>query len=484
MSKQYTTFPYTVIISALDKLEAYVRPTYGPAGRGILVDVGGYQKMLDDGYLAIDEFELDDPLENAVIKFVRAASFQANKRAGDGTTTATLLMIAIVREILRASRYDAVGVIEKPLHFALEDLSVGSAEAIGNIYQARRLITEESDLLGVAFNAYRDGDMAEMVSKVVKEVGPDGVVTVEGSEALETTCEVVVGMNIPQGFYSPYLAGNESKVEIANPAILITTERITSNAQLLPILQKVIASGKRELLIVCDSMDGEALTTLIMNRTRGNLNAMVVKSPFQGQAKLDFLEDLAIVTASNVVDEVNGLRVADAGLGSLGTASKVVVTKDSCLIVRGAGQSIDIDPRADIVRALLVEQPNNDAIATRLARLTGGIGVIKVGANTEAEIKTKKAKVEDAVHATQLAYKTGVVAGGAKAFMVETSSDELNAALKFPREVLEANGTHYLSDDAEDAFGVVQAAIESAVSIATLLLNCGGIITEVNGNKT
>lgn len=475
MSKQYTTVPYDVILSALNKLEAYIRPTYGPAGRGILVDVGGYQKMLDDGYLAIDEFELDDPLENAVIKFVRAASFQANKRAGDGTTTATLIMIAIVREALQSGTQR---------HFILEDLSVGLAEAIGTIYQSKRMVDSESDLLGIAFNAYHDGDSAEVVAKVVHQVGPDGVVTVEESESLETSSEVVVGMNIPNGFYSPYLTSTATPtIEIKDPAILLTTQRIVSNTTLLPIVEKLVASKKRELLIVCDSIEGEALTTLIMNRLRGNLDVMVVKAPYHGQARLDFLEDLAVVTGSYVIDEAAGTRVEQADLGALGGATKVIITKDSCLIVNGKGTPVEINPRIEAVRALLTESPNDDSIQTRLARLSGGIGVIKVGASTEAEVKTKKAKIEDAVHATQLAYKTGVVAGGARALMVTTSSPELNAALCYPRDVLVANGVAALSDESEDAFGVIESAIESAVSVTSLLLNCGAIITKVNGDS-
>lgn len=466
--KTYTTIPYDVIESALNKLEAYIRPTYGPSGRGILVDFGGYQKMLDDGFMAIDEFELPDPLENAVIKFVKAASFQANKRAGDGTTTATLLMIAIVRKCMKSMELDV----------ALENLSVGVAEAIGVIHSSKREITELNDLHNIAFNAYHDAECAEIVSKLVQQVGPDGVISVQGGEALETKSEVVLGMSIRNGFYSPYLSNEEGKVEIEDPYILVTTRRIMTNKELLPIIERIVATGKRQLLIVCDSMEGEALTTIVMNSMRKTLDVMVVRAPYSDVERKNFMEDLAIVTGATVADDTTGVTLENMGLPALGKATKVIITKDSTLIVDGQGVQGQLDSRVASVRELLKEQPNNDAIQSRLARLTGGVGVIKVGANTEAEIINKKAKVDDAVHATQLAYKTGVVAGGARALMVHTSSDELNEALRYPRMVLEANGMRFIDDSAEDAFGVVEAAIESAASIATLLLNCGGIITQ------
>lgn len=469
MSKKYTTIPREVIISALDKLDAYIRPTYGPAGRGILVG-GMYPKMLDDGYMAIDEFELDDPLENEVINFVKAASFQANKRAGDGTTSATLLMIAIVREGIKSG---------KALHELLADLSVGKAEAIGVIYQTRRLVESRDDLEDIAFNAYKDANSAEIVADVVGDVGPDGVIAVEGGEALSTTSEVVVGMNIPNGFYSPYLANDAGKVVIEDPYILLTTRRVQTNGELLPIVQRIVASGTRKLLIVGDGVENEALTTLIMNNRKGSIEVMAVKAPYNDVAKKNFLDDLAIVTGATIADDALGMQLENLGLGALGHADKVIITKEETLIIGGKGDKAQLDARVAVVRKELDEQPNNDAIQTRLARLTGGIGVIKVGASTEAEIATKKAKIEDAVRSTQLAFKTGVVAGGAKSFLVETSCTELNYALKYPRQVLEDNGEAVLTDDSEDAYDVVVSAIDSGVSIASLLLNCGGIITKV-----
>ncbi len=227
MSKVYTTLPYPVILSALDKLDAYIRPTYGPSGRGILVDANGYQKMLDDGYMAIDEFELDDELENAVIKFVKAASFQANKRAGDGTTTATLLMIAVVRQALTS------GATRQQV---LEDLEIAAMSARASIHSTIRTIDSLEDLTAIAYNAYRDSQIAGIVAQVAKEVGADGVITVEGGEALETKSDVVVGMSIPSGFYSPYFSNDAGKVEIKDAAILLTTRRITANTELMPVL--------------------------------------------------------------------------------------------------------------------------------------------------------------------------------------------------------------------------------------------------------
>lgn len=469
MSKVYTNEQYAVITKALNKLDLYIRRTYGPGGRGILVDSGPYQKLVDDGYLAIDEFELDDPLENAVIKFVRNASFQTNKRAGDGTTTATLIMIALVREGLKST---------KTRSQFFKELKEAQAEVL--LQMSRRQIDSHADLKKVALSAYRDEESAEIVASVVREIGPEGVVSVQGGESLQTTHSVVMGMSIPNGFYSPYLSNQSGEVEITEPYILVTTARIVSNKQLLPIVQKIVQTGKRKLVIVCEDMEGEAMTTVIMNRLKGTLDVMVVKAPFTGMAKKDFLEDLCVVTGAVLADEVSGRTIEEISLASLGKAAKVITTKEHSLIVEGNGFPGELESRVDFVRTRLAEQPNNDAIQQRLARLTGGIGVIKVGAASEAEIATKKAKIEDAVHATQLAYKTGVVPGGAKAFMVNTSCSELDVALEYPRTVLMENGHNVVDEDAEDAYGVVQAALESGISIAMLLLNCGGIITKVD----
>lgn len=470
--KTYTTLPKEVILSALEKLEAYVKPTYGPAGKGILVDDGMYPKMLDDGFLSIDEFELPDPLENAVIKFVKAASFQANKRAGDGTTTATLLMIVMVRTALNSTN---------DLDITAMELKAALTEAMLHINGSRRLIDSKQDLLRVAFNAFHDAESAELVAQTVKEVGPDGVITVQGGESLQTTASVVMGMSVPNGFYSPYLSNEAGKVEIDAPYVLLTTSRIVSNKQLMPILEQILAKGKRQLLIVCDEMEGEALTTVIMNRMRGTLDVMLVKAPYMVGSKKEFLDDIAVVTGATVVDEASGKTLETTTTGDLGQCSKVVATRYATLILEGQGIQGELDKRIEAVRELLVEQPNNDYLQTRLARLSGGVGVIKVGANSEAEIVTKKAKIEDAVHATQLAFRTGVVKGAGQAFLgFDTSSDEMNAALKYPAQVLVDNGVHAIDEEVEDAYGVVQSALETAVSIACLLITCGGIITKLD----
>ncbi len=475
MAKIYATdeAQYAVIEAALSKLEAFIRPTYGPAGRGILVDQGAYQKVLDDGFLVIDEFELPNPLENAVIKFVREASAKTNKRAGDGTTTATLMMIALFREFMRQEG--------KKRSTLLAELSIGAEEARGQIRAMRREITDANDLEAVARNAYKDVAAAIVVSRAVEDVGPDGVITVQEGESLETTLKVVSGMSIPNGFYSPYLANPEQHVEIEDCAILITTRRLKGLEELMPILKRLWDSGNRKLLIVAEEVEGEALTTLIMNRAQGKLDVMVVKAPYRDTAKLDFLDDLAAITGATVADDAKGMQVENLGLGALGHAEKVVITNEETLIIGGKGETAYI---VNHVRGDLELEPNNDAIKKRLARLVGGIGVIKVGAHTEAEMKAKKAKIEDAVAATQLAYKTGVVPGGAKAFYnTNTSCYELNQALRFPRQVLEDNGKDVLDDFAEDAYGVVEAALDSAVSMATLLFNTGGIITKIDGNQ-
>lgn len=474
--KVYTTEPYAVILSALDKLEAYIRATYGPAGRGILVDTGMYQKVLDDGFMVIDEFELPDPLENAVIKFVREASAKANKRAGDGTTTATLIMIATVRAAIKSG---------KPVFALIPEIQLAKEQLVAYLRNAvARQVDSSEDLRDIAFSAYRSHADADTVAEVIKGVGRDGFVTVEEGEGLETTAKVTLGMSIPKGFISPYLVPQNGTLELTKPYILLTTSRITSSlSQVIPILSKL---GKgSELLIVCDSLENEALTTVIMNHTRGAFNISVIKAPYSDQARLDFLDDLAAVTGAVVFDEARGLKLETMGLGALGKADKVITTKDNTVIVGGSADPEKMKSTVEAVREQLAEQPHNDAIQLRLARLQGGVGVIKVGAATEAEMKNKKAKIDDAVHATQLAYRTGVVPGGAVALTCyETNSPELNEGLKLPRAVLEANGLAAIDPDTEDAFGVVESAVESGVSMACMLLNTGGIITTNDPART
>lgn len=461
MSKTYTTEPYKVILSALEKLEAYIAPTYGPAGRGILVDHGEYQEVLDDGFLAIDEFELPDPLENAVIKLVKEVSAKTNKRAGDGTTTSTLLMIGLVREIVNNSQlsfYAAFRLLQESLPKVLAHLATKKCD-----------ISTVEELTAIARNAY-DDNAAVMIAQTVHDIGPAGVVSVQEGDTLETTYEIRQGMSFDRGAISPHMVNKT----LTKPAILVSAMPIDSMASIYPVLDSLIKEGIKDVLIVADRFSGDTLPSIVMSNSRGALNCVCVEAPYQGQMKREFLEDLAIVTGGIVVDDTRGDTLKGKAFEYLGDAESVMVSDTSTLIIGGNSDSEEIAEYA----AKIKSEGRDGFNELRIARLTAGIARIKVGAATEGEMKHKKAKIDDAVNAAQLALKSGVVPGGATSFLAQTGNLFIDQALWAPRNVLLANNIDALLDTAEDAYGVVQASVESAFSMAALLLNTGGIITD------
>lgn len=482
--KVHTNAPHPVIVSAIRQLVDYVAPTYGAAGRGILVDKGYEQQVLDDGYAVIEEFELANELENAVIAYVKDASKKANKRAGDGTTTAILIMAAIVQLVLDESEHSLT---TKNYPAIAKELRAGLVKAVEQIKKAAKPIKTLKELKSIALNSYNNPEMADVIAEMVSKVGIDGTLAIEQADTLETTTEIVTGLRFERGFVSPYLINNDSgTISLKNPHVIITDETFSKMEVLLPVLQPMLAAGKKDYLIIADDITGEALQALIVNKMRGNINIAAVKAPGYGDRRKELLEDIATVTGATVLSSKVGRGLATITPGDLGSAKSVVVSKDDTLIVDGAGKKGDIQKRADLIRPATEtgSEFDRDFAKERLAALMGGVGVIRVGALTEVELKAKKSKIEDAINSTRLAAKDGVILGGGVMLgQIKSGSALLDAALKEPRRILEVNGIDAITPDVHDAAGVLIASIESGVSVAAELITSGGIIATKREKK-
>ena len=465
-------------MSAIEKLFALVAPTYGPNGRGVLLDRDYVQELVDDGFSIINEFELPDELENAVIKYVREASRKTNSRAGDGTTTAYLILTAILRLIYGP---ESKFILDSQRRGITAEIRKAAKQVVEKIRADARIISTLEDLLLVAKNSYANDDVAKIVADAVFAVGKDGVVTVDSSESLETKSKIVSGMQLDRGYINPAMGVHTSEgvIELNNPMIVVTDSFIASVKQITPILELSIKDGeKRDILFICEDFAGDAMGVCIVNRMRGALNAVAIKAPGFGDNKEGSLQDIALITGATILSDKLNHPLGKAKESDLGTAKKVIITRDTTTIVDGAGDKTAIQERIAMLKTSTpaggFEKKN---LNTRIAKLSGGVAVVQVGAPTEAEMKAMREKVEDAVNATMLAFREGVIKGGGLVFSeAQTDSEVLNAALKFPREQLEANGKDALSDDAIDPAGVVIAALESAVSVACSLIDCGGII--------
>jgi chaperonin GroEL len=479
--KVYKDIPEAVILSAVEKLYNYIKVTYGPAGRGILIQkANGSPEILDDGYAALEEFQLEDELENLVVDYIKQASQKTNRRAGDGTTTSLVITYAIVSAVMEMKKN---GLTRVDVNAIARELRAAAQVAIGDIKKASRNISTKEDLEKIAFNSYNNPEISKMIAEIVLEVGADGAVALEESDTLETTTEVVSGMKIDRGYTSPYLAGpNGEPIELKNPVIFLTDDKITSLDVLVPITDPWLKDGRKDFLIIAEEVSGEAMATLIVNRLQGRINIAVVKCPGYGEAKHLAMQDIATVTGAKYISE----QVANRTIKSItkedfGGASKVIVNADETIIVDGKGDKDEIEKRAETIRPLLDQGTKYDQERNqeRLASLVGGIGVIRVGAPTEGEMRSIKSKAEDAISATKLAFKSGVVQGGGQTLAaLRTGSELLDSALRKPRELLLANGADSLSDDAQDAAGVLIASLESAVSVAANLVTTGGLIAE------
>ena len=400
----------------VDALANAVKVTLGPKGRYVVLDKKwGAPTITNDGVTVAREIEVDDPFENLGVQLSKEVATKTNDVAGDGTTTATVLAQAMVHEGLRAV---AAGANPMSLKRGM-DLAV---EAVGTaLRDAARDVDDKADMAAVATVSSRDAVIGELLAEAFDKVGKDGVITVEESNTMGTELEFTEGMQFDKGYISPYFVSDAERMEavLDDPYILIHQGKISAISDLLPLLEKVIAAGK-PLFILAEDVEGEALSTLVVNKIRGTFNAAAVKAPAFGDRRKAMLQDIATLTGGQVISSEVGLKLDQVGLEVLGQARRVTITKDNTTIVEGAGDKAEVEGRVNQIKA---EIDNTDSdwdrekLQERLAKLAGGVCVVKVGAATEVELKEKKHRIEDAVSATRAAIEEGIIAGGGSALV-------------------------------------------------------------------
>src|SRR6188768_3602845 len=405
------------ILKGVDTLANAVKVTLGPKGRNVVVDKSfGAPRITKDGVTVAKEIELKDKFENVGAQMLREVASKTNDIAGDGTTTATVLAQAIVREGMKSvaagiNPMDLKRGIDIAVTKVVEDLKGRSKEVSGSTEIAQ---------VGI-ISANGDREVGEKIAEAMEKVGKEGVITVEEAKGLEFELDVVEGMQFDRGYLSPYFVTNAEKmvVELENPYILIHEKKLSNLQSMLPILEAVVQSG-RPLLIIAEDIEGEALATLVVNKLRGGLKVAAVKAPGFGDRRKAMLEDIAILTKGEVVSEDLGIKLESVTLGMLGTAKRVSIDKDNTTIVDGAGDADSIKGRTDAIRQQIENTTSDydrEKLQERLAKLAGGVAVIKVGGSTEVEVKERKDRVDDALHATRAAVEEGIVPGGGVALL-------------------------------------------------------------------
>ena len=505
----------------MDTLADAVRVTIGPKGRNVVLDKKfGAPTITNDGVTIAREIELPDPFENMGAQLLKEAATKTNDVAGDGTTTATVLAHAIVNEGLKNL---AAGANPMILRRGLEK---GVEAVIAEIKSLSKPVETREEIAQVASISAGDAEIGSLIAEVMEKVGKDGVITVEEGRGITTEKEYTEGMQFDRGFISPYMATNPDRTiaELSDPYVLITDKKISAIADILPVLEGVLQSGRKELLIVAEDVDGEALATLVVNKMRGAFNVLAVKAPGFGDRRDAMLEDIAILTGATVITEKKGLKLENASLQDLGHARTVTANKDVTTIVEGAGSNQEIQARIAQIRSLITETTSDydrEKLQERLAKLAGGVGVIRVGAATEVEMKEKKHRVEDALSATRAAIEEGIVPGGGSALIaalsvldkVETESSEeatgvniLRRALEEPLRQIAFNagrdgsvvvngvrnsprgyGFNALTDEYVDMLKagiidpvkVTRSALQNAVSIASMVLSTDTLISDI-----
>ena len=425
---QFNSEARSALKRGVDKLANAVKVTLGPKGRNVVIDKKfGTPTVTKDGVTVAKEVELEDPIENMGAQMVREVASKTSDIAGDGTTTATVLAQKIYAEGLKNVTAGA-----NPM-----DLKRGIDSAVAKVIEGLKGIsknidkTSKTEIAQVgAISANNDMVIGELIADAMMKVGTDGVITVEEAKGTETTMDVVEGMQFDRGYLSPYFVTDADTMEtvLEDPMILIHDKKISNMKDLLPILEKVAQSGK-SILIIAEDLEGEALATLVVNKLRGTLRVAAVKAPGFGDRRKAMLEDIAVLTAGTVISEEKGFKLENATLSYLGTAKKIVIDKDNTTIVEGAGKKEDIKKRVNEIKAQIDKTTSDydkEKLQERLAKLSGGVAVLKIGAATEIEMKEKKARVEDALHATRAAVEEGIVPGGGVAFLrVAKKLDEL-----------------------------------------------------------
>lgn len=393
-----------------------IKVTLGPTGKTVILDKSfGSPTITDDGVTVAKDIELEDKFENIGASLIQEVANKTNEEAGDGTTTATVLAQKMIEKSFEAAALasshagDIKKGMDKAVNFVVEELK-----------KVKKDVKTKEEIQQVATIASLDEEVGKLIAEAMEEVGHDGVITVEEGQTIGLQKEVVKGMRFDKGFVSPYMVTNAERMEAVweDPHILITDKKITSVQDILPLLEKVAQSGKKDLVIIADEVEGEALTTFVLNKLRGTFNVLAVKAPGFGDRRKEMLADIAVLTGATVITEELGLKLDKAEITSLGRARKVIATKEHTTIVDGAGDKKKIEERVSQIKSEIKESTSDydkDKLQERMARLAGGVGVIKVGAFTETEMKAKKFKIEDALNATRAAVEEGIVAGGGAA---------------------------------------------------------------------
>jgi chaperonin GroEL len=401
-----------------DQLANTVKVTLGPKGRNVVLDKGfGAPTITKDGVTVAKEIELEDKFENIGAEIVKEASSKTGDIAGDGTTTATILAQSIIEEGLKMV---SAGV--SPIDIKIE-IEKKVRKIVKNLKEMSKQISSKEEIAQVASISANDKEIGNIIAEAMESVGKDGVITVEEGQAFGVIKEVVEGMQFDRGYVSPYMVTNSDtmKAEFEDPYLLITDKKISSLQEILPLLEKLAGAGKKDLVIIADDIEGEALTTFVLNKLRGAFNVLAVKAPGFGDRRKEMLEDIAILTGGRVISEEVGLKLENTEIEDLGRARKVVSTKDDTTVVEGKGEEGKIKDRvSQIKKAIEISDSDFDKekLQERLAKISGGVAVIKVGAATETEMKEKKDRIEDALAATKAAVEEGVVPGGGIALAV------------------------------------------------------------------
>ncbi|MDA0909502.1 MAG: chaperonin GroEL [Proteobacteria bacterium] len=515
------------MMKGVDILANAVKVTLGPKGRNVVLDKSfGAPRITKDGVTVAKDIELKDKFENMGAQMVREVASKANDMAGDGTTTATVLAQSIAQEGAKAV---AAGMNPMDLKRGI-DLAV--EKIVENLKKQSKKISTTGEVAQVGtISANGESDIGQMIAKAMERVGNEGVITVEEAKSLETELDVVEGMQFDRGYLSPYFItdGEKMKAEMESPYILIHEKKLTNLQDMLPILEKVVQSGK-PLLIIAEDIEGEALATLVVNRLRAGLKVAAVKAPGFGDRRKAMLEDIAILTNGTVISEEVGISLDAVTLDMLGTAKRVEITKENTIIVDGAGKRKDIEARCNQIRAQAEETSSDydrEKLQERLAKLAGGVAVIKVGGATEVEVKERKDRVDDAMHATRAAVEEGIVPGGGAALVkamrvldkLTGDNDDQNVGINIVRRAIQAPARQIadnagadgavivgkLVEDKSDTNGynaqtgkfenlikagvidptkVVRSAIQNAASVAGLLITTEAMVSELPEPKS
>jgi chaperonin GroEL len=511
--------------NGIDVLANAVVTTLGPKGRNVALDKKwGAPTITHDGVTVAKEIELEDPFENMGAQLLKEAATKTNDIAGDGTTTATLLAHTIITEGMKNVAAGANAMLLK------RGILAGAEAVVGAITEQAVELTTKEEIANVAANSAQDREIGELIAEVMDKVGKDGVITVEESKGLEFETEYVEGMQFDRGYISPYFISNPESMEavIENPYILVHDKKISAAQDLVPILEKLVQKGARELVVIAEDIDGEALATLVLNKLRGMLNCLAVKAPGFGDRRKAMLRDIATLTGGSVITEEEGRKLDSVTIDDLGRADKIVSTKDDTTVVGGHGQDAEIQGRMEQIKVEIEKSTSDydrEKLQERLAKLAGGVAIIRVGAATETELKEKKHRVEDALSATRAAVEEGIVPGGGVALInaipaldkvkmdypdEQTGVTILRAALEMPMRKIAENagkdgavildsvrrlqeekkdtnlGYNVMQDEfvdmivlTPDPAKVTKGALSNAASIAAMVLSTEALITDI-----